>query len=313
LVWNPGTGSWQAVEGAELDEQIIFPIDSDGQERVWTLGWERAKEDIKDLKVVNGTNGTQINRKYRPNYDGALPGTWWDDTKYSASESGTRLLQNIFGQKNDQSDFSYPKSIHAVIDCLQASGMRQSQNGIALDFFGGSGTTAHAVMNLNREDGGKRKYLLIEMGAHYHTVILPRVKKVAFCSKWKDGKPVFEKGEGGLSHFVKYFDLEQYEDTLRRARYEDSSMLSTLDPYNSYVFLRDLKLLDAVSLDKPANQARVDLASLYPGIDLAETLSCLTGKAIRQITAQQVLFADGSAASLNEPDWALVKPLVWWA
>ena len=61
------------------------------------------------------------------------------------------------------------------------------------------------------------------MGEHFNTVILPRVKKVAFCDKWKDGKAV--AGGKGIAHFVKYCDLEQYEDTLRRARYADSDLL----------------------------------------------------------------------------------------
>ena len=59
-------------------------------------------------------------------------------------------------------------------------------------------------MNLNRADEGHPKYILVEMGEHFYTVILPRIKKVAFNSKWKDGQPVFEKGETGMSHFVRY-------------------------------------------------------------------------------------------------------------
>jgi adenine-specific DNA-methyltransferase len=79
------------------------------------------------------------------------------------------------------------------------------------DFFAGSGTTAHAVINLNREDGGRRKYILVEMGDYFETVLLPRIKKVVYSDNWKDGKP--QKGKG-ISHFVKYLSLEQYEDTL---------------------------------------------------------------------------------------------------
>ena len=60
-------------------------------------------------------------------------------------------------------------------------------------------------MNLNRADGGNRKYILVEMGEHFNTVILPRVKKVAFSDKWKDGKAVLGNGSQGMSHFVKYF------------------------------------------------------------------------------------------------------------
>jgi adenine-specific DNA-methyltransferase len=195
---------------------------------------------------------------------------------------------------------------------------------ITLDFFAGSGTTAHAVMNLNRADGdsGNRRYILVEMGEHFNTVILPRVKKVAFCRKWKDGKPVFAKGEGGMSHFVKYYDLEQYEDVLSRARYQDADLFDNPyeDPYHSYIFLRDLKMLEALEVDREKNSVHFHPEHLYPGpsapggisIDLAETLSHLRGKWIKRITAEYVEFQDGERLSLSDPDWRIFKPMVWW-
>jgi adenine-specific DNA-methyltransferase len=185
-----------------------------------------------------------------------------------------------------------------------------NKSDLFLDFFAGSGTTAHAIINLNREDGGKRKYILVEMDEHFNTVILPRVKKVAFSDKWKDG--IAQEGKG-VSHFVKYFELEQYEDTLGKARYEDAPLFAgTQDTYTSYVFLRDLKLLNAVKVDKKKNKVEVDLDKLYDGIDLAETLSCLTGKWVKRIAKNTVEFQDGTTSSLSGPKWEDVKPLIWW-
>jgi hypothetical protein len=89
-------------------------------------------------------------------------------------------------------------------------------------------------------------------------------------------------------------------------------MFATADAYNSYVFMRDTKMLGAISLNKPANKVNVDLGKLYSGIDLAETLSCVTGKGIKRITKQAVEFQDGTTSSLTDPDWELIKPLVWW-
>jgi hypothetical protein len=57
---------------------------------------------------------------------------------------------------------------------------------LIMDYFAGSGTTAHAVINLNREDGGRRKYILVEMGEYFDTVLVPRIKKVAYSKDWKD-------------------------------------------------------------------------------------------------------------------------------
>ena len=208
--------------------------------------------------------------------------------------------------------FSYAHPVSLYEELIDSA--LETEDDITIDFFAGSGTTAHAVMNLNRSDGGHRKYILVEMGEHFNTVILPRIKKVAFNSKWKDGKAVFEKGEGGLSQFVKYYELEQYEEVLRQARYADADLFDNPyeDPYHQYVFLRDLKNLDAIEVDTTKNAVHFHPERLYPDIDLAETLSNVRGKWIKHITREYVEFQDGEQISLTDPDWRLLKPLVWW-
>src|SRR3546814_2272865 len=68
---------------------------------------------LDDVRVIRGDgNSIEIQKKYRPNQDGALPGTWWDSPEYSASESGTKILKSLFKAK----DFDFPKSINLVID-----------------------------------------------------------------------------------------------------------------------------------------------------------------------------------------------------
>jgi adenine specific DNA methylase Mod len=173
-----------------------------------------------------------------------------------------------------------------------------------MDFYLGSGTTTAAAHKLGR------KWIGVEMGEHFYDIDLPRMKKVVFGEESGITKEVKWKGSG----FFKYYDLEQYEDTLHRARYEstDAPLFQMTDVYSSYVFLRDLKLLDAVSLDKTADRIEVRPETLYEGIDLAETLSCVTGKWIKCITKDAVEFEDGTTASLSDPDWSLVKPLIWW-
>ena len=80
-----------------------------------------------------------------------------------------------------------------------------------MDFFGGSGTTAHAVIELNRADDGDRRFILVEMGDYFNEVTLPRVLKAAYSKAWKAGKPIDREG---VSLFVKTIRLESYEDTL---------------------------------------------------------------------------------------------------
>ncbi|MDN3407099.1 DNA methyltransferase [Pseudoalteromonas sp. APC 3218] len=92
----------------------------------------------------------------------------------------------------------------------------KTDNSFTLDYFAGSGTTAHAVMNLNRKDEGSRKYLLLEMGNHFDNITLRRVKNCIYSKDWKNETPLKGSNDSynGISHFLKYVRLESYEDTL---------------------------------------------------------------------------------------------------
>ena len=253
--------------------------------------------------------------KSRMREEGTLPLTWWDKREYSATDYGTNLVGNLFGRTTV---FSFPKSVYATADCLRVSNLSKYE--LCLDFFAGSGTTAHAVINLNREDGGRRKYILVEMADYFKTVLLPRIKKVVFSDKWKDGKA--QPDGKGISHFVKYYELEQFEDTLRRTRYAEDDLFTppaNEDPCQ-YLFLRDLKMLEALEVNLEQGTVQVDLSKLYENIDLPETLSNLTGKWIRRIEPDlndprvpaAVEFADGEWVELRPLDWRMIKPLIWW-
>jgi len=305
IEWNDVKKQYAILEEPKKTEVVILPLDDSNRERVWSYGVERVIEEINEFRIVNQKGKKEIYKKKYLNEKGILARTWWDNPAYSARDNGTRTLVELFGSTKE---FEFPKALKAVEDSLTVCSVKEDS--IALDFFGGSGTTAHAVMNLNRADEGKRKYILVEMGEHFNTVILPRVKKIAFSDNWKNG----EAQEGkGISHFAKYFELEQYEDALKKARYEDAPLFQgTQDAYTSYAFLRDLKMLEAVKVNKKQNQIEVSLNRLYDGIDLAETLSCLTGKWIKRITKDSVEFQDGTSASLSAPEWDDVKPLIWW-
>ncbi|KPL82220.1 site-specific DNA-methyltransferase [Levilinea saccharolytica] len=311
IEWVESKREYELLEEPDENEVVVYPdVLKEGRiiQKNWHRGYIRM---IKELPLGeyrvrrDKSNNISIDFKTRMDEE-SLPITWWDHKKYASANYGAAELKELFGQ----SGFDFPKSKELVSDCLQTSGISEEYS-IAFDFFAGSGTTAHAVMNLNRADGGKRKYILVEMGEHFHTVILPRIKKVAFSDKWKDGKA---NGGQGMSHFVKYYDLEQYEDVLRRAHYADADLFNNPyeDPYHSYVFLRDLKMLDSVEMDVEQNKAHFYPERLYSDIDLAETLSQRRGKWIKRITAEYVEFQDGERMSLTDPDWQTIKPLVWW-
>ncbi|ADL08318.1 site-specific DNA-methyltransferase [Thermosediminibacter oceani] len=188
---------------------------------------------------------------------------------------------------------------------------------LVMDFFLGSGTTTAVAHKL------KRKWIGVEMGEHFYTVVLPRMKKVLFydksgISKEKDVKERYnEKNAGG---FFKYYELEQYEDILRTVDYQDVENpkglfdIPELDVYQAKIFLADKKLLRAVEIDRENNKVRLNLGALYPGknVDVAETLSNVTGKGIKKITMDYVEFDNGSREYFDDLDYKEFKPLLWW-
>jgi len=183
---------------------FILPTRQDGSLGRWRWGYTSSKKgtDNGSLFVKGEKNPTVYQIDYEDRT--VLPKTLWYGERYDGSTKGTNLLKSILGPN----PFDYPKSIYTVEDMLTIG---SATNDFVLDYFAGSGTTGHAVINLNREDGGKRKYILVEMGQYFDTVLKPRIQKVVYSKDWKEGKPVSREG---LSHMFKYMKLESYEDTL---------------------------------------------------------------------------------------------------
>ncbi|MDR0443936.1 MAG: site-specific DNA-methyltransferase [Treponema sp.] len=153
--WNDDKKEWLILEKTKTNEVMVFPLDDDGRERRWKWSIERAKSEISEMKFGFDRNkNPAVYIKSRMKDEGMLPLTWWDKTEYSATAHGNNLLMSIMNKKV----FDYPKSLYAVEDCLRVA--TNSKYAIVLDFFAGSGTTGHAVMGLNSEDNGKRKFIL---------------------------------------------------------------------------------------------------------------------------------------------------------
>lgn len=209
MSWNSKSNQYDLEETIQQNEEIVFPIKLiNGQsiEKNWQRGHLRVQEELSEYRVRRNGNG-EISIDFKTRMDEeALPVTWWDNPEYASSNYGAAQLKEIFGEN----PFDFPKANKLVFDCLLASGLNLKHS-ICLDFFAGSGTTGHATIKLNREDGGKRKYILIEMGTYFNTVTKPRIQKVIYSDNWKNGKP---QDKNGISQLVKYQVLESYEDTL---------------------------------------------------------------------------------------------------
>ena len=187
----------------------IVPRLSNGVDGCWRWGKDTflKKIDLLQIKLVSGRNEYDVYEKVYLDGEDGLKTTklksYLIDAKYTTDTATTELKSLL-----PNTLFNSPKPIGQIRDLLKVS---KSEEEVVFDFFAGSGTTGHAVINLNREDKGKRKYMLVEMGTYFDTVTKPRIQKVIYSKDWKDGKPVSREGS---SHCFKYVRLESYEDTL---------------------------------------------------------------------------------------------------
>ncbi len=283
-----------------IENQVFYPRKG----YCWARGNEVANRMYKEgrLKIKNGKLYILLDKK--------APGTNWTDISgYSfnwhfKTENSEILLKRVIESTSNEGD-------------------------LIMDFFLGSGTTCAVTHKL------KRKWIGIEVGEHFYTVVLPRMKKVLFydksgISKEKDVKEKYnEKNAGG---FFKYYELEQYEDVLRKAKYEDSDLFENPyeDPYSQYIFMKDPKMLECLEIDYENNKVKVDFSKLYSKekdgkeIDIVETLSNLLGKWIKKITKDYAELEDGTKIDpknleyVELPDgkkemfYKYVKDLIWW-
>ena len=240
-------------------------------------------------------------------------GDLWSDL-YSFTQSEMRNSESLAFNSSQKPE-------HLLRRIIQAT---TKPGDLVLDFFAGIGTTGAVAHKLGR------KWLLVEAGEHVGNFycdeattklgLLGRMKHVLngdkkFTAVDKTRRPHLSSDvdwQGG--GFFKYYELEQYEQTLANSKYEDGDLFTHTDKsvYEQYLFLPDEKMLAALEVDQTTKRVRVDLSKLYEGIDLAETLSNLTGKPIKAISSHKVSFADGSEADLTNPDPKLIKPLIWW-
>jgi len=220
----------------------------------------------------------------------------WIGSDYNAGTNGTAVLDSL----GLGGVFDYPKSIKTLEQAfwMQSFG---STTFTVLDYFAGSGTTGHAVISLNRSDNGRRKYVLVEQGEYFNTVLQPRLKKAVYANEWAGGKPLTH--DTGVSHAFKVLKLESYEDTLNNLHLTRTQAQQTLlealpeSAKEDYLlrYMLDIEsrgsLLSVEHFNKPFDcklKVAVDSAGAYEErtIDLVETFNYLIGMRVKHIDMQ---------------------------
>jgi adenine-specific DNA-methyltransferase len=275
----------------------VYPLESQGVKTVWRWSKEKVKNNLNiNVKAKKKKDGNfQIIEKYR---NPLIRIRSILDNKEFRTEEGSLSLKGLFKFKI----YDYPKSPLLLSHIITLSSLKDS---LILDFFAGSGTTAHAVMKLNAEDDGKRKFILVEMADYFDTVIIPRIKKVAYSFDWKEGKPQNNNGKG---IFFKYHTLEQYEDSLENIEFKEAQQtqiktnenpiiqqtlnLSRNDVIKYQLDKQAEKLLNIEKFEKPYNykikilDTKNTQKSEYKTVDLIETFIYLSGLKVEKIYKQ---------------------------
>ena len=261
------------------------------QEKIHELekqGRIRINEDIEYVDMLG--NRVKGMPQYLTAEEELLDSNWTDIPGYSQvhnfqTENSEMLLKRVIGSTSNEGD-------------------------LVLDFFLGSGTTTAVAHKLGR------RWIGIEMGEHFWTVVLPRMKKVlaydrSGISKEKDVRERYNRNRAG--GFFKYFELEQYEEILRTVKYSDVKEDHENFP-EECIFAVDTKLLESV--EREGDELLFNPEKLYPDkrIDLAETISCLRGKKIKKITEDFLEFEDGSQVPVKKGRVAVfeVASALWW-
>ena len=237
---------------------------------------EARNKRLKDLLLRIGEIPNDDFRKYDVN----------NVNKYGwgTNEDANDELHQLLGE---QYVISYPKPSKLITLLLVSN---RKDNSLILDYFAGSGTTGHAVINLNREDDGKRKYILCEMGEYFDSVTKPRIQKVIYSKDWSGGKPTSREGS---SHCFKYIRLEQYEDTLNNLSIEPVDIgRDNADFYGGYIlsYMLDIEtrgsLFNMKWFRNPWNmKLRITRQNetREESIDVIETFNYLIGLNVRSI------------------------------
>jgi len=290
-----------------------YPINDSGEEKVWCRAYTSAAECLQRGEIVLSSSGS-LKLVVATNDKRHSLMSNWTDSRFNAGPHGTALLADILGSRDL---FAYPKAIHTVRDAVEAMTWPE-EHPCVLDYFAGSATTGHAVINLNREDGGQRRFILVEQADYFDTVLLPRLKKVTYTPEWKDGKPkrlaTAEEAERS-PRIMKVVRLESYEDTLNnlelRRTAEQQGLLDLVQAQGADKLKEQYMLRYLLDVETRGSQSLLNVAAFTdptayklkvkrPGsdesrevnVDLLETFNWLIGLTVRHIAAPQTFAAD---------------------
>lgn len=307
-----------ATKSKDPRPNLVYPIVYDGQEiwpnRQWIWSRERLEAAIANDEIVfnrqpDGSISVRFKQYLRDEHGKMRRGKPLSLLLGPFNQDGTAEIESLFGERA----FPFPKPAVLGQRLLEIQVDQWQEPPVILDFFAGSATTGHAVINLNRQDGGRRKFILVEMADYFDTVLLPRLKKVIFTPEWKDGKPkrlaTPEEVERS-PRIMKVLRLESYEDTLNnletRRTPAQQSLLAAPEAQGPDGFKEQYILRYMLDVETRGSQSLLNIAAFTdptsyrlkvkrPGsdesrevtVDLLETFNWLIGLRVQRIAAPE--------------------------
>ena len=294
--WNSSTYTCNKtkIERPNLYYPIINPNTKEKiypkETAVWAYSQELHKKHTEDNLIYWGKDGKAKPRfkKFLNNHQGVVPRTIWQYEDTGHTQEATQELRKVMGNVF----FSTPKPPRLIERVLK---LATDKDSIILDSFAGSGTTAHAVLNLNKADGGTRQFILIEMEDYAETITAERVKRV--IKGYGEGKQAVS-GTGGS------FDYYELGESLFTAEGYLNESLSS-EQIRSYVWhsetqseLQTHEHLAGISAYYLGNQAGVAYYFYYEK-DSETTLDYDSLSIIHELAEQYIVYADNCTLPLS--------------
>ena len=192
----------------------IRPKTSQGKDAVWRWSKEKFlanRDRIVIKRMKRAENPYNVYKKDFLHQDSgevrrSKHKTFLEDNAYNY-QNGKRAVRDMFGEAL----FGNPKPLALIDKCLAIANL--GDGSIVMDFFAGSGTTGHAIIDRMRRTGMKINYILVELGQIFYDALLPRLKKASFAQEWNNGIP---QDTNSVPHVIKYAILQNYDEAFDR-------------------------------------------------------------------------------------------------
>jgi adenine-specific DNA-methyltransferase len=303
---NDPRGPWKPVDywnqvSPEERPNLTYPITNSNtgqvvhpKKKAWKYSQDVYEEHVRDNRIYWGADGTNtvpaLKRFLSEVRDGVVPGNLWNYDEAGHTDAAKKELESLLGE----GAFETPKPTKLIKQVMTVS--LAGDRDTVLDCFAGTGTTGHAVISSNAEEGLHRRFVLVEMAHYFDSIMLPRIKKAIYSQSWKDGKPV---SRDGVSHMFKYIRLESYDDALNNLEFKRTKEQATLldadaEAREQYIlsYMLDVESRGSQSLlniDGFRNPDQYKLRVERNGetqlvnVDLVETFNWLLGLTVKHI------------------------------